>query len=111
MRLQLINELLPLDQLDAAFQGDVAIRVDQKQHGEEALTKLREILRGYPGSVGLSLSLCLDDGTMVKLQVKDLKVEINSELKSRVKDLLGESALQLRPRGRSGSAARPRKRA
>lgn len=96
----IINEVLPLDQLDAQFKGDVAIRIDEKRDGEDALTKLREILRGYPGSVELHLNLNLEDGTLVNVAVQDLKIEINPELKSRVKELLGDNALQLRPRTR-----------
>ena len=107
----IINELLPLDQLDANFQGDVAIRIDQQTHGEKMLTKLREILRGYPGSVGLKLNLSLDDGSVVNIDVKDLRIEIHPELKIRVKELLGENALQLRPRSRPPTGGRSRKRA
>ena len=107
----IINELLPLDQLDANFQGDVAIRIDQQRHGEEALNKLREILRGYPGSVGLILNLSLDDGIIVNMDVKDLRIEVHPELKIRVKELLGDNALQLRPRSRPPSGGRSRKRA
>ena len=100
----IINEIVPLDQLDANFKGDILIRIDERQHGTDGLTNLREILRGYPGTIELNLNLGLEDGTSVELAVKVLKVEMNSELKSRVTDLLGDNALQLRPKIRQARA-------
>jgi len=101
----IINEIVALDQLDANFKGDIVIRLDERKHGVDGLTNLREILRGYPGSIELNLSLNLEDGTGVDLAITDLKVDINSELKSRVTDLLGDNALQLRPKIRSSKPA------
>jgi DNA polymerase-3 subunit alpha len=92
----IINELVPLDQLDAKFTGGVVIHVDEAKHGQRGLEQLREILRGYPGNCELSLTLSLMDGSRVNLKSDTMHVEINPELKSRVIDLLGENALQLR---------------
>jgi DNA polymerase-3 subunit alpha len=94
----IINELVPLDQLDASFFGRVVIRVDERTHGDRCLEQLREILRGYPGSCELSLSLTLRDGSRVNLTSEKMQIEVNHELKSRVKDLLGDDSLHLQPK-------------
>ena len=96
----IINELLPLDQLDSHFSGTVMINVSETHHGEHSLEKLKEILRGYPGNCDLNLCLSLSDGARVSVKPADIRVEVNSELKARLRDLLGETAVQLRPKGR-----------
>ena len=101
----IVNELVPLAQLDASFFGRVVIRVDERTHGDRCLEQLREILRGYPGPCELSLSLTLLDGSRVNLTSQKMQIEVNHELKSRVKDLLGDNSLHLQPksnRGRKG---------
>ena len=94
----IINELVPLDQLDARFTGNVVIRLDEQQHNDRCLEQLREILRGYPGRCELNLSLTLLDGSRVHLKSQKMQVEVNSELKTRLKDLLGDGCLQLQPK-------------
>ncbi len=96
----IINELIPLDRLDAEFTGGVQITLNETEHGERGLEMLREILRGYPGKCELHLTLALEDGARVNLSSQEMRVEVNSEMKSRVRDLLGENALQLRPKAK-----------
>lgn len=102
----IINELVPLDQLDSHFSGGVLINVSETTDGEAGLEKLKEILRGYPGKCELNLCLTLDDGTRVNLVSQEMFVEVNSELKSRVRDLLGDGALHLRPKVQQGGRRR-----
>ena len=52
-----VNELIPLDQLDARYTSGVVIRIDQRVHGADILPKVREIVRCYPGSRDLELVL------------------------------------------------------
>ena len=59
----IVNELIPLDQLDSRYTSGVIIRVDQRQHGPDILPKVREIVRGYPGDRNLELILDLEDGS------------------------------------------------
>ena len=99
----IINELVGLEQLDSHFTGGILINVSESEHGEEGLEKLKEILRGYPGKCELNLCLTLDDGTRVSLVSQEMFVEVNSELKSRVRDLLGDNALHLRPKARTSA--------
>jgi DNA polymerase-3 subunit alpha len=85
----IVNELIPMDQLDERYTSGVVIRVDQQIHGENILPQIREIVRGYPGNRDLELLLSLDDGSRVHLKSQGLKLEITAELKQRVEDLLG----------------------
>ena len=103
----IINELVPLDQLDSRFTGEVVIHVSQERHGDRGLDQLKEILRGYPGKCPLSLSLLLEDGCRVNLS-SQIGVEVNPELKTRVKDLLGDNAMQLRPKTNRNRNTQPR---
>jgi DNA polymerase III subunit alpha len=112
----IINELTPLDQLDARYTRGVVIRVDQRRHGDDILPKVREIVRGYPGNRELELVLLLDDGSRVQLKSQSVGVEVTPQLRSRVDNLLGPGCFQLvtappKPvngngnRGRRGAAA------
>ena len=91
----IVNELIPLDQLDHRYTRGVAVRVHEDPHGEKGLTQLREILRGYPGSCEVQLVLCLDDGRRVQLRSGNLQVEINPEMRRRIDDLLGPGNIRL----------------
>ena len=91
----IVNELIPLDQLDSRYTSGVVIRVDQKVHGDQMLPKVREIVRCYPGGRDLQLILSLDDGSRVHLRSQKMQLDINPELKRRVEDLLGPGNYQL----------------
>ncbi len=91
----IVNELIPLDELSSRYTSGIIIRVDQGKHGASMLPKVKEIVRGYPGNRVLQLMLCLDDGSRVHLKSNAIQVEINSELRQRVDDLLGSGHWQL----------------
>jgi DNA polymerase-3 subunit alpha len=90
----IIHELIPLEALSARFTSGVLIRVLEDTHGAEALAKLREIVRGYPGNKPLRLRLELADGGCVMLDCKS-GVAIDPELRRRVDDLLGAGNFRL----------------
>ena len=90
-----MNELIPLDQLDSRYTSGVVIRIDQRVHPADVLAKVREIVRGYPGSRDLELVLSLDDGSRVHLRSQSMQLEINAELRRRVDELLGPGYYQL----------------
>ncbi len=90
----IVNELIPLDQLDSMLVTGVIIRVDEKLHGTEMISKVREITRGYPGSASLELLICLGDGTRVQLKSQTQNVDVNPELRQRLDDLLGPGNLR-----------------
>jgi DNA polymerase-3 subunit alpha len=85
----IVNKLIPLDQLDSLYTSGIMIRVDEETHGAEKLNQVREVVRGYPGGCELQIVLSLRDGTRVFLRSNKLRVEVNSELRQRIDDLLG----------------------
>ena len=109
-----VNELIPLDQLDAKYTRGVMIRVDEGRNGEEGLKQLHEIVRGYPGDTPLQLLLEMRDGSRVVLESKSVRVAVQAELRQRVEGLLGPGNFRLmiappKPSNhRSGSNGRQR---
>ena len=91
----IVDELIPLDELPERYSSGVVVRVQEARHGEQVLSQLREILRGYPGKKRLKLRLDLAAGGHVWLDSGWAGVELNSELRHRVDDLLGPGHLQL----------------
>jgi DNA polymerase-3 subunit alpha len=91
----IVQELFPLAELPARFASGVSIRVREDMHGEEALGKLREIVRGYPGPKPLRLHLALADGGAVTIECAGGGVALNPELRRRVDDLLGPGNFKL----------------
>ena len=94
------NEVLPIDELEARYTSGIVVRVDVAGRGPEILTKVREVVRGYPGSGTLALVL-RTDLALVRLESKTMGVEVSQELRDRLNDLLGPGNFQLmiqRPR-------------
>jgi len=91
----IINELIPLDELDSRYTNGLVIRVDQSKHQEDALRKVREIVRGYPGNCELRLLLLLEDETRVTMRSDRMKVEVSQEMRNRIDDLLGPGNYQM----------------
>ncbi len=85
----IVDEILPLDQLSERYTTGLVIRVEEALHGAEILTKVREVVRGYPGNRDLELLLSLRDGSRVRLKSNKLRLEITPELQQRIDDLLG----------------------
>jgi len=90
-----INELIPLDQLDSKYTRGIRIELDQETHSEETVTKLREIVRGYPGYQDLMLSLRIDSGEVVHVKSGKYQVRVDAEMRSRLDDLLGVGSYRL----------------
>ncbi len=103
----IVNELIPIDQLDARYTRGVAVRVHELEHGEQGLTQLREILRGYPGDSEVQLVLCLDDGSRVQLRAGNLRIEVNAELRRRLEELVGPGNVRLLTTQIGGQRRRP----
>jgi DNA polymerase-3 subunit alpha len=90
----IVNELIPLDELNSRYTSGIVIRLDAAKHGK-LLPKVKEIVRGYPGNRSLQLMLCLEDGSRVHLKSNTIQVDIHPELRQRVDDLLGSGHWQL----------------
>jgi len=91
----IVNELLILEAAPARYTHGVVVRVSEADHGQQGLERLYEILRGYPGDCVVHLAIRLNDGRQVHCQCDRLRVAINSEMRSRVADLLGPAQFQL----------------
>ncbi|MDY0169988.1 MAG: DNA polymerase III subunit alpha [Thermoguttaceae bacterium] len=91
----IVDELIPLDQLAARYTRGVAIRLYEEQHGERVVEQLHEILCGYPGTRELNLVIYLRDGSRVPCSCRDVRVEINAEMRRRVEELLGPGNFRL----------------
>ncbi|MFT5522377.1 MAG: DNA polymerase-3 subunit alpha, partial [Pirellulaceae bacterium] len=105
----IVNELIPLDELDSRYTNGLVIRVDQVKHAEDTLRKVREIVRGYPGNCELRLLLLLEDETRVTLRSDRMKVDVSAELRNRIDDLLGPGNYQMmtsKPKLSSGGPPR-----
>jgi DNA polymerase-3 subunit alpha len=95
----IVTELIPIAELPARFTSGVVIRVREDEHGVDALDKLREIVRGYPGSKPLKLHLALSDGGSVAIDCAKNGVTIEPELRRRIDDLLGPGNFKLLTNG------------
>ena len=97
----IVNEIVPLHELDQRYTRGVRIRLDETRHNARGVELLHEILRGYPGNQELHLAITLADGTRVGCQSESLRIELNAELRRRVDELLGPGSLALIPAART----------
>ncbi|MFN9912562.1 MAG: OB-fold nucleic acid binding domain-containing protein, partial [Pirellulaceae bacterium] len=44
------NEVIPIAEADSRFTSGIRVFLDSQNHDEQTFVRLREILRGYPGS-------------------------------------------------------------
>lgn len=91
----IVDEITPLDELDNKFTHGMRIRLDEAEHDETTVSKVREIVRGYPGSKELHLSMSLQEGETVHFRADKFKVEISPQLRERLDDLLGHGHYKL----------------
>jgi len=91
----IVDEITPLDELDNKFTHGMRIRLDEAEHDETTVSKVREIVRGYPGSKELHLSMALQEGETVHFKADKFKVEISPQLRERLDDLLGQGHYKL----------------
>ena len=110
----IVNEAIPLDELDSRYTSGLVIRVHETEHGPDALGKVREILRAYPGNSELQLALVLETGARLYLKSHRVRIEITKELRDRLDDFLGPGNYQLlinppKPQANSGGRRYPQK--
>ena len=91
----IVDELISLDQLDDRCTKGMVIRVDELKHGDRILPQIYEILRAYPGNQEVRLLLDLADGHRVAMKADRLQIQVNTELKQRMDDLLGHHNYQM----------------
>ncbi len=108
----IVNELIPLDQLESRYTSGIVVRLHEDRHSEGTLDTIREIARTYPGSSELQLMLSLESGSRVYLRSHRTKLSVTRELRDRLDDLLGPGNLQLltsppKPAANNGNGRRP----
>lgn len=99
----IIDELTPLSDIDARYTHGMRLRLEEGQHDGETVTRLREILRGYPGKQEILFSMQMSQGEVVHLKSDKYRIEITSQLRERIDDLLGTGHYKLmmsKPNGR-----------
>ena len=106
----IINELVPLDELDGKYTRGIRVQLDQQRHGVEILPQVREILRGYPGHQELLFALRMAGGDVVHLRSGKFQVEVTPEMRGRLDDLLGPGGYKLLTTRPQLSQSTPRRR-
>jgi len=91
----IVNELIPLEELESRYTTGLVIRVDEARHGAKKLSQVREIVRAYPGRCELQLLLSLRDGSRVHLKSHRIQIDVTSEMRERLDELLGAGNLRL----------------
>ncbi len=97
-----IDELIPLSELDSRYTRGIRIRIDEREHEPSVLARVREIVRGYPGGQELVFTLSMNEGDVVTLKSDKYRVDVTPEMRNRIDDLLGSGNYKLmmtRPRG------------
>jgi len=90
------NEVTPIGEMQGRCTKGAVICLDEDDHNAESLSRVREIVRGYPGEQELELLLRLTDGNRVKIRAGNLRIEINDELRERLDEYLGPGRVQLK---------------
>jgi len=91
----IVNELIPLDELESRYTSGMIVSINEADDGSRTLKQLYEIVRGYPGSREVRFMITLNDGSCVRLKSNKVRVDITPELRDRVDDLLGPGNLRL----------------
>jgi DNA polymerase-3 subunit alpha len=91
----IVNELIPLEELESRYTAGIVIRIDEQAHGSSKLGQVREIVRGYPGRCELRLRLDLQDGSHVHLKSHLMQVDVTQEMRKRLDELLGPGNVRL----------------
>jgi DNA polymerase-3 subunit alpha len=91
----IVNELIPLEDLGSRYTTGIVVGIDEASGGEQQLSQVREIVRGYPGSCELQLILQLLDGSRVHIRSQRVKVNVSPELRTRLEEALGPGRIRL----------------
>ena len=87
----IVNEMMSLDQVGQMRTQGLEVAIDQDRHDESTIKNIYEVVRGYPGNLEFRLVVKLLDGKLVHLRSHKVKIEVNDEIQSRLRDLLGPS--------------------
>ncbi len=85
----IVNELLPLEDLQRRGTKGIVIRIKEDAHGASALEQLRELAAEFSGDAELRLLLQLTDGQRLELKSDSLRVNVTPEFRERIDQILG----------------------
>ncbi len=91
----IIDDLIPLDDLDSRYTHGIRIRFDEVEHDRQTLAGVREIIRGYPGGKEVLMTMSLRDGETVHFKSDRYRVDVTPEMRGRLDDLLGHGYYKL----------------
>ncbi len=91
----IVDEMYSVEEGTQKLTRGISITLDETKHGVDGAKKLHEILRGYPGSGDVELSLRLRNGSLAVFRPSKLRIELNAELRRRITELLGDDAVRL----------------
>jgi DNA polymerase-3 subunit alpha len=89
------NEIIPIAEADTRFTSGIRVFLDSQNHDEQTFVRLREILRGYPGSREVWLEFHMEEGDRIHVRSGKHRVDIQPELRARLDDLLGSQGHKL----------------
>ncbi len=92
-----VEEVIPRDELANRCTREVIIRLCETAHGPDAVERLHNTLSDHPGDTPLELHLELADGTRVRMDCEEFRVEVSNQMRQRVEALLGPGHLRLVP--------------
>jgi DNA polymerase-3 subunit alpha len=91
----IVDDVVPIEEADQKFTSGIHILFDEQKHPQDLISDIEEILRGYPGDREVKIAVRLAEGPTVHIQVGKQRVSIESELRQRLDDLLGEPSHRL----------------
>jgi len=104
-----VMEITTIDNLDSQYADGLRLCIDEAPDGEEKLKQLQQILRGYPGECYVGLRIRLKDGVEVACRCRKIRVDVQPELRERVKQLLGAQNVEIITRS-LGEVEKPKRR-
>jgi DNA polymerase-3 subunit alpha len=104
----IVNELLPLDDLQRRGTKGIVVRINEESHGLPALEQLRELAEEFRGDAELRLLLCLADGNRLELKSDSLRVEVGADLRARIDEILGPGNVRVLTADPAKNSPRPR---
>ena len=90
----IVDRAIPLEDLDGSLTYGIKLRIDEQEQGSELLKQTYEIIRGYPGTRQLKFDIRLSDGMHVEM-MSTRKVNVNEQLCTRLRELLGPKGLEM----------------
>ncbi|QDT06711.1 DNA polymerase III subunit alpha [Rubripirellula lacrimiformis] len=91
----IIDELIPFEDLESRYTHGIRIMLNEETHDGPTVTRLKEIVRGYPGTQELLFTIKLNEGEIVQLKADKSRVDITPELRDRIDDYLGQGSYRL----------------